>query len=118
MSPSKGRFRCLVELVCIALFLAAAAWGAVAGSISGTVTDPSGSVVARAEITVQETTTGLTYNTQTDARGFYTLPVLPVGRYELSVQAPGFYRACGYEEFGTLDGYPGGVTRHWVTKLL
>ena len=36
----------------------------------------------------------------------------------MSVQAPGFYRACGYEEFGTLDGYPGGVTRHWVTKLL
>ena len=36
----------------------------------------------------------------------------------MSIQAPGFYRACGYEEFGTLDGYPGGVTRHWFTKAL
>jgi GNAT superfamily N-acetyltransferase len=36
----------------------------------------------------------------------------------MSVQAPGFYRACGYETFGTIDGYPGGVTRHWFTKAL
>jgi GNAT superfamily N-acetyltransferase len=36
----------------------------------------------------------------------------------MSIQAPGFYRACGYEEFGTLDGYPGGVMRHWFTKAL
>ena len=36
----------------------------------------------------------------------------------MSFQAPGFYRACGYEEFGTLKGYPGGVTRHSFTKSL
>ena len=36
----------------------------------------------------------------------------------MSVQAPEFYRACGYEAFGTIDGYPGGVTRHWFTKTL
>ena len=36
----------------------------------------------------------------------------------MSVQAPGFYRACGYEAFGEIDGYPGGVTRHWFTKAL
>jgi len=36
----------------------------------------------------------------------------------MSVQAPDFYRACGYEEFGTIDSYPGGVTRHWFTKAL
>src|SRR3979411_2163943 len=34
----------------------------------------------------------------------------------MSVQAPGFYRACGYEAFGAIDGYPAGVTRHWFTK--
>ena len=33
-------------------------------------------------------------------------------------QAPGFYRSQGYEEFGTLKGYPGGVTRHSFTKSL
>ena len=36
----------------------------------------------------------------------------------MSFQAPGFYRACGYQEFGTIDGYTGGVTRHWFTKVL
>jgi GNAT superfamily N-acetyltransferase len=36
----------------------------------------------------------------------------------MSIQAPGFYRACGYREFGAIDGYPGGVTRHWLTRSL
>ena len=36
----------------------------------------------------------------------------------MSFQAPGFYRSCGYEEFGSIDGYPRGVTRHWLTKSL
>jgi GNAT superfamily N-acetyltransferase len=36
----------------------------------------------------------------------------------MSFQAPGFYRNCGYEEYGAIEGYPGGVTRHWFTKAL
>jgi len=36
----------------------------------------------------------------------------------MSFQAPGFYRACGYKEFGSIKGCPGGVTRHWFTKSL
>ncbi|MGA2057104.1 MAG: GNAT family N-acetyltransferase [Bradyrhizobium sp.] len=36
----------------------------------------------------------------------------------MSFQAPGFYRGCGYKEFGSIEGYPGGVTRHWLTKTL
>jgi GNAT superfamily N-acetyltransferase len=36
----------------------------------------------------------------------------------MSFQAPGFYRNCGYREFGSIDGYPAGVTRHWFTKAL
>src|SRR6266403_778871 len=36
----------------------------------------------------------------------------------MSFQAPGFYRTSGYEEFGSIEGYPGGVTRHWFTKSL
>jgi len=39
---------------------------------------------------VRELNTGIFYETHTDARGSYTLPVLPVGRYELDVQASGF----------------------------
>jgi GNAT superfamily N-acetyltransferase len=36
----------------------------------------------------------------------------------MSFQAPGFYRACGYKEFGSIEGYPGNATRHWFTKSL
>jgi GNAT superfamily N-acetyltransferase len=36
----------------------------------------------------------------------------------MSFQAPGFYRACGYREFGSIEGYPGNVTRHWFAKSL
>ncbi|QPF85373.1 GNAT family N-acetyltransferase [Bradyrhizobium genosp. L] len=36
----------------------------------------------------------------------------------MSFQAPDFYRANGYEEFGSIEGYPGGATRHWFTKSL
>ncbi|WP_263355882.1 TonB-dependent receptor [Acidicapsa ligni] len=62
----------------------------VGGSIAGTVKDPSGNVVANATVAVRETSTGIAYQARTDAKGSYTLPVLPVGRYQLEVQSPGF----------------------------
>ena len=69
---------------------AALVWASVGGSISGTVRDPAGSVVPNADVTVRETNTGLVYYTHTDSKGYYTLPVLPVGHYELDIQAAGF----------------------------
>src|ERR1700743_2076548 len=36
----------------------------------------------------------------------------------MSFQAPGFYRKSGYKQFGAIKEYPGGVTRHWLTKTL
>jgi GNAT superfamily N-acetyltransferase len=35
-----------------------------------------------------------------------------------SFQAPGFYKKLGYREFGRLDEYPAGHSRHWLTKAL
>jgi hypothetical protein len=71
------------------LFLATA-WAAVSGSIAGTVQDKSGGMVARAAVTVREMNTGLAYRTQTDDKGFYSYPILPVGIYQLEIEAPGF----------------------------
>jgi hypothetical protein len=68
----------------------ALAWAGVGGSISGIVKDPSGRVVPNADVTVREVSTGLLYHAHTDSKGYYTLLALPVGRYELEVQAPGF----------------------------
>jgi hypothetical protein len=77
-------------LFLIGIFSAAIGWASVGGSISGTLRDPSGSVVPNGSVVVREVATGLTYRTHTDSKGYYTLPVLPVGHYELEVQVPGF----------------------------
>ena len=74
-------------------------WASVGGSISGTVKDPSGRVVPNAEVTLRESTTGLSYQAHSDSRGLYTFPVLPVGHYELQVQATGF---SGYQRTGVV----------------
>ena len=65
-------------------------WASVGGSISGTVKDPAGSVIANAHVTAQETNTGLSYQTHTNGKGHYTFPVLPVGHYVLDIKASGF----------------------------
>jgi hypothetical protein len=77
-------------LFLIGIFSSVAAWASVGGSISGTVKDPSGRVVSHANVTAWEVETGISTKTSTDSKGHYTFPVLPVGRYELDVLAPGF----------------------------
>jgi hypothetical protein len=90
VSPSRNYRRIAIYLSIFSFLFATVARAAVAGSISGTVTDQTGSVVPNANITVQDVSTGLVYRTLSDSKGYYTLPVLPVGRYELDVQVPGF----------------------------
>ncbi|MGC1784628.1 MAG: carboxypeptidase regulatory-like domain-containing protein [Acidobacteriaceae bacterium] len=86
------------RIVCVLGILSAAlVWAGVGGSISGTVRDPSGRVVPGANITIREVNTGLAYQTHSDSKGYYVLPVLPVGHYELDVEAPGFR---GYQRKG------------------
>ncbi len=72
------------------MFVGIPAWAAVTGSISGTVKDPQGRVVPNADVAAREVATGIEHETHSDASGYYTLPVLPVGRYELDVRATGF----------------------------
>ncbi len=74
-------------------------WASVGGSISGTVKDPSGRVIPNAEVSLRESTTGLSYQAHSDSKGLYTFPVLPVGHYELQVQATGF---SGYQRTGVV----------------
>jgi hypothetical protein len=81
----------------IGIMTASVAWASVGGSISGRVKDPSARVIPNASVAVREVNTGLAYRTHTDGNGYYTLPVLPVGRYELEVEAAGFRR---YERSG------------------
>ena len=78
--------------MCVVLcFLAnAQAWGATGGSISGTVKDQSGALVPSATLTLVNLDLTSSYKASTDAQGFYSFPSLPVGRYELTIEAAGF----------------------------
>ncbi|GGA62881.1 hypothetical protein GCM10011507_13110 [Edaphobacter acidisoli] len=60
------------------------------GTISGVVTDPSGSVIAGARATATNTATGTQSSTFTTGSGAYTIPALPAGDYSITVIAPGF----------------------------
>ena len=80
----------LLMLFATLLLPAFLAWGSTSGSISGTVKDSVGKVVQGAAIHIREASTGAIYEAQSDNKGHYTLPVLPVGHYELEIQAPGF----------------------------
>src|SRR5438477_4266550 len=60
------------------------------GRISGRVTDSSGAVLPGVEVTVTDTSTGLTRTGVTNETGSYTLPNLPVGPYRLEMMLPGF----------------------------
>ncbi len=59
-------------------------------TIIGMVTDSSGAAVGKAEITVRERRTNITYEFKTDAVGQYTAPYLPFGLYSVSVKKPAF----------------------------
>src|SRR5437667_5539958 len=60
------------------------------GRITGTVTDPSGSVVPGATITLTSTTTGAVRTTVSDSVGRYVIANVPAGTYTLKFELSGF----------------------------
>src|SRR5438876_10638626 len=63
----------------------------VAGAtVTGTVTDPSGGVIANAQIAAKNGATSLVTTTTSNSDGFYNLPNLLPGDYQFTVTAPGF----------------------------
>jgi hypothetical protein len=63
------------------------------GSISGTVTDTTSSVVPGAKVTITVPATGLTRSFTTDVAGEYIIPLLGVGNYNVAVEKDGFQKA-------------------------
>src|SRR3984957_19680724 len=75
----------------MALFCAVATFSQVTGAtLSGTIVDPSGSVIAGAQISVRNTATGISKDSQSDDAGYYSAPNLAPGTYEIKVSATGF----------------------------
>jgi hypothetical protein len=81
-----GRLR----LAALILFIPTFGLALVGGSISGAIKDSSGGVIPGAMLALTNTALGTQFKTVTDNQGLYTFPSLPVGRYELTIEAPGF----------------------------
>ncbi|MBV9399270.1 MAG: carboxypeptidase regulatory-like domain-containing protein [Bryobacterales bacterium] len=60
------------------------------GTITGTVSDPAGAVIAAAAIEARNVATGAVYPTASSTTGNYTISQLPVGTYDLTVNVMGF----------------------------
>jgi hypothetical protein len=61
-----------------------------AGSITGTVTDPSGSAVPNANVTARDVNQNTTWTTISNGDGVYEFPQIPAGKIAIKVEAAGF----------------------------
>ena len=62
----------------------------VTGSITGTITDPSGAVIPGGTVTAENAATSVKTSAKSNASGVYTIRFLPIGTYTLTVEASGF----------------------------
>src|SRR5216684_4441862 len=73
------------------------------GSITGTVKDPTGSLVAAAEVEVTNEGTGTTRRVTTSSAGVFNAPNLDVGSYKIRVSVLGLKVAVSRERVGPLN---------------
>jgi hypothetical protein len=83
--------RLALVVVCVGAVLTfPAAAQTIRGTITGTIVDSTGARVASATVTVTNTATGIAASTQTNRNGDYTIPLLPPGTYDATVEEQGF----------------------------
>jgi hypothetical protein len=88
MIRSFSKFVCCLS---IALSLSAVAFAqTITGSVSGTVTDPSGAVIKGAKVIVTNVDTGVAVSDTTNAAGIYNVRFLQIGKYKVLTEAKGF----------------------------
>src|SRR5260370_30366463 len=83
----------LVALLATWLFSISAIAQVDAGAVRGTLTDPTGAVVANAKVTLTNDATGFSTATVTAADGAYTFGPVKIRPYTIDVEAAGFRKA-------------------------
>src|SRR5947209_17923641 len=86
--PRSVVFGAALALTCWPTSLAAQAQ-ATTGVIRGTVSDPSGSVVVGAQVTVTDVDTRFQRTVTTNEKGVFVAPLLPIGTYAVRDRAVG-----------------------------
>ena len=85
-----SNFRKLVGVSAVVACSATAMAQTVTGAVTGNVTDPSGAVIPGAKVIAHNLDTGVDSSATTDNSGLYRISFLPIGRYQLTIQASGF----------------------------
>ena len=83
----------LCAIAMMAAYLAPHVFGQATVSfaqLNGTIVDPSGGAISGATVTLRDLDTNRTYTASSSAPGFYLVPNLSPGRYELTVESSGF----------------------------
>ena len=84
----------IVRSVVLLFGCAAASFGQISrATILGTIADQQGSVIQGAPLKITHVETNQVYPTTTTDAGFYTVPGLPVGTYEVAVEMAGFKKS-------------------------
>jgi hypothetical protein len=76
----------------LVLLITGGLFGQTLATVQGEITDQSGAVVPGATVTVTNTATSVSQTTKTDSSGAYRIPALPIGTYDVEVQASGLER--------------------------
>src|SRR6267142_1535069 len=92
LAVNQFSFSRLLLLCLLVLGISSQAFGQNA-TVVGTITDPSGAAVANATITITRTETGQAYHLTSNGDGQYVAPDLPIGHYNIKVEATGFKTA-------------------------
>ena len=85
-----SRFMVLGTALILLLSVLSLGQGITTGSITGTVQDPQQAVVAGATVTAVQNGTNAKFSTETNSTGGFVLRGLPVGAYEVTIEAPKF----------------------------
>jgi len=85
----------LCRLIFTAVLCAVTAGAQESGgaTINGTVTDPSGALIAGAKVTAAQPAIGAQRTTHTSSAGLYSFSALSAGSYDVTVEAAGFKQA-------------------------
>jgi hypothetical protein len=93
-SLSLGALLALILLPLARVGVAQSAGNFDTGTITGTVSDPTGAVIPHASVTITNTGTGIVTNVATGDTGLFTVPALPFGNYVVSAVADRFGKAA------------------------
>src|SRR6266540_1100155 len=92
-----GWTRFLAGMALLTLLAANLPAQGIYATLTGVVSDPSTAVVAKAKVTLRDTQSGSQRETATNSDGYFTFASVPVGTYDVSVEAKGFsiYKVAG-----------------------